>query len=210
MPKRIRRPSPATVIACIALAVALGGTGYAATVLPPNSVGRAQLRNNAVNSAKVANFSLRRGDFARGQLPRGLRGPVGPAGPVGAAGPAGPAGATGPTGPAGPGAKWALVKPDGAIIAQSGGISLAAHTMPGQYVLNFGSQVTGKLIVVSPSLAQDNSFRGVTLAAPCGGQPESWPLACPTANDQNHVIVFTTTVANNVQADHSFYVSVIG
>ena len=33
------RPSPAMVIALVALTVALGGTGYAAVTLPTNSVG---------------------------------------------------------------------------------------------------------------------------------------------------------------------------
>ena len=47
------RPRPATVIACLALTVALGGTSYAAIVLPANSVGTAQLKNNAVNTLKV-------------------------------------------------------------------------------------------------------------------------------------------------------------
>ena len=87
------RPSPATVLASAALAVALGGTGYAATVLPANSVGTAQIRNNAVTSLKVKNGSLLKADFKSGQVPGG------PAGPAGAAGPAGPAGATGPAGP---------------------------------------------------------------------------------------------------------------
>lgn len=36
-------PSPAMVVACTALAVALGGTGYAALTLPRNSVGTKQL-----------------------------------------------------------------------------------------------------------------------------------------------------------------------
>ena len=44
------RPSPALVVACIALAIALGGTSYAAVTLPRNSVGTKQLKKNAVNS----------------------------------------------------------------------------------------------------------------------------------------------------------------
>jgi len=99
-----RRPSPAMVVACIALLVALGGTSIAAVnqLVPRNSVGSAQLqfgavtnqkiRDNAVNSAKVANRSLLRADFAPGQLPAGPTGPQGPAGAAGAAGAAGPAG----------------------------------------------------------------------------------------------------------------------
>jgi hypothetical protein len=76
-------PSPATVIACIALAVALSGTGYAVTVLPRNSVGSAQLRANAVNSQKVKNGSLLGADFRAGQLPAGATGAQGERGPQG-------------------------------------------------------------------------------------------------------------------------------
>ncbi len=50
-----RRPSPALVIACLALVVALGGTSYAAITLPSNAVGTRQLRDRAVTSAKLAN-----------------------------------------------------------------------------------------------------------------------------------------------------------
>jgi hypothetical protein len=101
-----RRPSPAMVVACLALLVALSGTGIAAaTQVARNSVGAPQLkdsavtnakiRNNAVNSSKVAARSLLRSDFAPGQLPAGPIGPQGPAGPQGATGPAGPAGVIG-------------------------------------------------------------------------------------------------------------------
>ncbi len=51
-------PSPAIVVACIALAVALGGTSYAAIKLPKNSVGAKQLKRNAVTSAKVKNNAI--------------------------------------------------------------------------------------------------------------------------------------------------------
>jgi len=87
------------IVACLALGLALAGTGVAAVtvVLPRNSVGPAQLRANSVNSFKIVNGSIRAID-----LVRGIRvGPRGPAGAAGPAGPAGPAGATGPTGPAG-------------------------------------------------------------------------------------------------------------
>lgn len=83
-------------IGVLALFVALSGTAYAAT-LPRNSVGGAQLKKNAVTSAKVKNRSLLARDFARGQLPRGERGPAGPRGAQGPAGAAGPPGAAGAT-----------------------------------------------------------------------------------------------------------------
>ena len=47
----VRRTSPAMVVACLALLVALGGTSVAAVsqLVPRNSVGTAQLRDNAVS-----------------------------------------------------------------------------------------------------------------------------------------------------------------
>jgi hypothetical protein len=73
----------ANVIALIALFVALGGGAYAAMKVKPNSVGTKQLKNNAVNSDKVKDGSLSKGDFANGQLPAGKTGPQGPQGPAG-------------------------------------------------------------------------------------------------------------------------------
>jgi hypothetical protein len=51
------------VVACVALIVALGGTGYAATQLPPKSVGQKQLRNGA-----VGNLQIRDGAVTKGKL----------------------------------------------------------------------------------------------------------------------------------------------
>ncbi len=90
---RLRPPSPALVVACLALAISLSGAAYAvSTALPRNSVGTVQLKNNAVNSAKVRNASLRAADFVRGQIPAGPQGPAGRQGPPG---PQGPPGASG-------------------------------------------------------------------------------------------------------------------
>jgi len=59
MRKILRRlPSPAMVVACIALAVALGGTSYAAIKLPRNSVGTNQLQSNAVVASKLSARSV--------------------------------------------------------------------------------------------------------------------------------------------------------
>src|SRR5215472_733073 len=49
----LRAPSPALVISLIALFVALGGTTYAATSLPANSVGTLQIKNGAVTGSKL-------------------------------------------------------------------------------------------------------------------------------------------------------------
>jgi hypothetical protein len=48
-----RRPSPALIIAVIALVLAMAGTGYAAFKLPKNSVGTKQIKNKAVSTAKL-------------------------------------------------------------------------------------------------------------------------------------------------------------
>jgi hypothetical protein len=48
-----RRPSASLIVSFVALFVALGGVGYAATQLPKNSVGSAQLRNGSVGNWKL-------------------------------------------------------------------------------------------------------------------------------------------------------------
>ena len=101
-PRSNLRISPGSVLALTALFVALGGVSWAAVTLPADSVGKRQLKRDAVTSEKVANGSLKASDFAAGQLPAGERGPAGPTGPAGPAGPAGERGDRGETGPAGP------------------------------------------------------------------------------------------------------------
>ena len=124
------RPTPALVVACVALAVALGGVSYAATVLPRNSVGTLQLKPNSVNSSKVVNGSLLRADFRAGQVPAGPAGTAGPAGPAGAAGAAGPAG---PAGPSNAFSKFA----NGPIVVPAAAATLTSLSIPsaGKYVV---------------------------------------------------------------------------
>ena len=120
MRRRIHLPSPAIVVACLALAVSLSGVSYAAAVLPRASVGTAQLKANAVTSLKVRDGSIRPVDVRAGALPagppgaqgakgdtgpkgdKGDKGERGPKGEIGPRGPAGPQGAAGPAGAAGP------------------------------------------------------------------------------------------------------------
>ncbi len=51
-------PSPAMIVACVALFVAMGGTSYAAVTLAANSVGTKQLKNSAVTTAKIKNGAV--------------------------------------------------------------------------------------------------------------------------------------------------------
>jgi hypothetical protein len=86
---RLRRPSPALVIAILALFVALCGAGYAAVSLPPeavksrhiapraieaahisnDAVGKRAIASGAVGSQEIRNGSLRASDFGAGALP---------------------------------------------------------------------------------------------------------------------------------------------
>ena len=194
--RRLRniRITPGTVLAGIALFLALGGVSYAATVvIPPHSITSRQIKPHSLLSL----------DFKAGQIPRGAVGATGPAGPAGAAGPAGPAG------PAGSAAasKWVLVNPNGSIAAQSGGISITTHTT-GTYIVDFGSAVDTKLILSSPGVANDGGPRGDVVAGPCGGTATG--QTCTTGNDTSHLVVQTYNGANTALADHSFYVAVFG
>jgi hypothetical protein len=57
-----RRPSPALIVACLALFVALGGTSYAVAV---GSIGSPQIRDGSVRSVDVRDNGLRGKDLAR-------------------------------------------------------------------------------------------------------------------------------------------------
>jgi hypothetical protein len=185
------RPSPAMVIGCLALLLTLGGTGYAASQALPR---------NSVTSIQVKDHSLLARDFKAGQLPRGATGPAGPAGPQGPAGPAGTGGTAA--------IKWALVRADGGIAAQSGGITLAAKPSSGTYILSFGGAVTGKVILASGGYAGDASDqRGETTAGPCGGGTEG--RTCSVSDSTSSVFVQTRS-DGGTPADHSFYVAVFG
>jgi hypothetical protein len=82
----LRRPTPAMAVSLTALVIAMGGTSYAVTKLPSNSVGTKQLKRNAVatadikaraiNSSKVKDGSLKGVDIdeaSLGQVPLAAR-----------------------------------------------------------------------------------------------------------------------------------------
>jgi hypothetical protein len=182
----IRRfhPSPAMVVACVALMVALGGVSYAASVLPKNSVGSPQLRKravtgaklgkNAVTGAKVRNGSLFAADFKSGQLP------VGPQGPKGAPGPAGPKGDPGATGS--PGLAEVEMVYATAINDNAQRWAAVHPTCPdGKRVIAAGGSVTtalgddGKVILTDAyPLSNDTAKAGAKEVA--GQNPGSWTL----------------------------------
>ncbi len=91
---RSRRPSPAMIVALIALFVALGGSSYAALRVTGKNVKNSSLtgkdvKNNSLTGSDVKNlrsgdvkdFSLLAKDFKAGQLPAGAQGIQGAPGP---------------------------------------------------------------------------------------------------------------------------------
>jgi hypothetical protein len=130
----------ANVMATIAVFVALGGTGVAATQLAKNSVTSASIKNgqvknkdlakNAVTSTKVKDHSLLGKDFKAGQLPQG------PKGATGAQGPKGNTGLTGATGPSnGFFSTSAIADPD--VTWSMSQQTLRSFSLPaGKYILN--------------------------------------------------------------------------
>jgi hypothetical protein len=192
-----RRPSPAMVVACLALIVALGGTSVAAVsqLVPRNSVGPRQIqfgavtgpkiRNNAVTSAKVANRSLLRTDFAPGQLPAGPTGPMGPAGPAGAAGPAGPAGPAGVI---------------GAITVRTNAVSVVdgADTVPDTERVQRNCEGNERAISAGTSWGDDDS------------DLELYTQELePVLNATNHVVGFVAVGGNNTGESSTFTVHVL-
>ena len=65
---RVRRPSAAMIVACLALFVALGGGTYAAVKLKANSVKTKNLKNGAVKEAKIADGAVSTKKIADGAV----------------------------------------------------------------------------------------------------------------------------------------------
>jgi hypothetical protein len=160
------RPSPAMVVAFIALLVGLGSSAYAQLIIPRNSVGNPQLKRNAVTSSKVKNRSLLRRDFRAGQLPRGPRGLTGPQGPRG---PRGFTGERGPAGPAGtPGATNVTVRL-GPLA--TGGDSIA-DCLPGERATGGGGFVS-----------EEGGFLFDSSPTATSGTPTDWEAEAELAAD---------------------------
>ena len=131
---RIRRPSPAMVVAMLALLVAMSSSAGADPVGEISALIRGnKIARNAITTKHVKNRTLRAADFARGQL---RSGPAGPQGPTGAQGPRGPAGASAAR-------HWAGIESDGSVSRQSGGITSRFETNNDSYEVTFPRDVSG-------------------------------------------------------------------
>jgi hypothetical protein len=66
--KRALRPTPALVVAFIALFAAMGGIGYSAVSMKANSVKTKNIRHAAVTTDKIADGAVTTGKFAPGAV----------------------------------------------------------------------------------------------------------------------------------------------
>jgi hypothetical protein len=181
------RPSPAMMVALLALFISLGGSAFAALALPDNSVGTKQLKNGAVTGAKLRSgavtassvkaHSLRAVDFATGQLPAGLPGSQGPPGPQGLRG---PQGVWGPPGAPGP-ASIASCVPDLADAPALGAGERAVLTVNGTPYQLSKFEIGGIGCPTPPTLisvASDSQTLGALVGAePLNGQLELFDFA---------------------------------
>jgi hypothetical protein len=84
MKKRLaKKLTFANVMSVSAVFIALGGSAVAITQLPKDSVGARQIKEGAVRSAEVKDFSLQADDFVKGTLLKGDKGDKGEQGPAG-------------------------------------------------------------------------------------------------------------------------------
>jgi hypothetical protein len=131
------------------------------------------------------------------------------AGDIGAVGPTGPEGPRGPEGPpgaAGPAARWALVSGTGAILAQSGGISIVPISS-GAHVIDFGASLAGKVLQATTAYTDTESAGdGRVNVGLCGGG--AGRITCdPGMNDDRHVFAYTVNAAGTLNEPHPFFIA---
>jgi hypothetical protein len=181
---KLSMPSPAMVIACVALFVAMGGTGYAATQL-------ANGEGHAVASKKHKGKRGKRG-------PRGLQGPTGPTGPQGTPGPQGAKGATGATGAAGTALAYALIEAGGAVDPSgSKGITSADVSLDNTGTYCFNKIPAGTKSIVATAngefLTNANSDRFVSVSFIPTNLAPNW-TGCASGSDPVRVTTFDQSV----------------
>ena len=225
----LRRPSPSMAVSVLALVVASTGTSYATGLIGSsdiknNSVSSVDVRNGSlkgrdinggsIGSNKIRNGSLKERDFKDGVLESGPAGPAGPAG-VG---------------------RWALVDATGAIIAQSGGFTVAAGYVAapaaanGNVYINAGENLANNGVIATialqntvdqdgdgvmngraPGADANPEFSGEIAAAVC--TPGVVNCAPPGTGNTNHLVVSPRNSDGSFTTDADrkrFYVVVTG
>ena len=205
MRNRIGRPSPALVIAVIALIAATSGNAIADGV----TAVAAKLGKGSVSSREVKDGSLTLADFkakerAKLKGAKGADGGTGAKGAAGATGPAGPAGATGPQGPAGTPNGYTKTEADGKFLATAGkaadsekldGIDSSGF-VHGDGALDYNFQyLTGTASNANFLTIPDIGHISVACTS---GSPEA--LAFTVVNDTSQTISYNYSIAGNAAA----------
>lgn len=148
-----RRPSPAMVVALVALCSSLTGGAVAATLINGDDIAKKaiatkHLKRNAVVTKKVKNGTLLADDFKPGQLKEGVQGIQGLKGDKGEPGDDGADGTNGTDGTDAT-ALWAVINSNGTTIRGSH-ITSSAFLTTGQYEVTFDQDVSECAFVVTP------------------------------------------------------------
>jgi hypothetical protein len=175
------------VVACVALAIALSGAGYAAVTLPRNSVGTKTLKNNAVTSAKIKNKTIGTADLADAALvPRLFARVDGNGAPFGDANES--FGVT-------------------AGMIQHDLLPTATTTGPGVYCIRLPFQPRSVMVVPDSASAATNVIASVALRR---GNPPIAVSGCDATHQ--HVRVTLTQVTDTaapVRVDHGFFIWIL-
>ena len=179
MPAKLtHRPGHATVVAYLALFVALGGSSYAAVTITGknvknNSLTGADVKNSTLGSVDVKDGDLLAQDFKAGQLPageqgaQGAQGTQGPHGEQGLKGDQGEHGLKGDDGDQGePGTPYTPPAPSNAVLQPDGGPPVTHYTGAG-WVLESTTPTTLQLRSTN---SNSNTFN-ITYPTGCAGSP---------------------------------------
>lgn len=196
MRKLMHRPSPAMLIAILALIVAASGDAVADGVTAAAKlVTGKQVKNESLTGADVKNGSLMLSDFKASERRR-LRGAEGPAGEKGALGPQGPVGSPGATGakgdpgPAGTARAYGHVTADGQL-TKAKGIETVIHQVDGIYCVKLDPSINADTAVATATIDFAQSAPAPSVAIDSSGKPENSTACVGTPNS----LVVVTTLA---------------
>ena len=180
-----RLPSPALVVALVALVAAL--TGSAIALPGKGSVDSGDIKNRTIVGKDIKRSTINSLRGRRGaQGPAGAKGDTGDAGPAGAAG---AAGAAGPAGPAGSARAYAQINDSGpAFVAQrTKGFTAVSRPATGLYCLTV-DPATGITVGTDPSVPTVASveFGNTTTATAPNVQVRGSNALCATGQLEVH------------------------
>jgi Rieske Fe-S protein len=184
----VRRPSPAMIVALVALCLGAGGSAVAAKLkLSKNAVKTKNIKNGAVTKDKIGSAAVTKDKIADGAVTDAKIA----AGAVGAAKLGGSAKAS-----------WMETNTGGtAITRQSGGIAMTPDGT-GQNVVDFGVNIGNRAVVVTPT---------ITLGEITAQYGRCTDIGCPPAFDDSTtaIEVFTFDAATNGLATSGFTVALL-